>query len=86
MLLCLLSLAGCSSSPPIVRNQVVTKTEYVLPPKELISQCRVPIPPKVLTNRDLHRYSLALLAALELCNLDWLTLSVWYQQQEQHHD
>ena len=39
ILLCLMMLSGCSSTPPIARTVVTKQTQYVLPPQSLMSQC-----------------------------------------------
>ncbi|MCT8857552.1 Rz1-like lysis system protein LysC [Shewanella xiamenensis] len=76
LLLCLMSLIGCSSSVPIVRTVTTTKTVYVLPPQQLMSECNIP-QYTGRTNPDLYNYSLTLIAALERCNTDWQALHDW---------
>ncbi|WP_427915913.1 Rz1-like lysis system protein LysC [Shewanella cutis] len=76
LLVCLLSLIGCSNTPPIVRTVTVTQTVYVLPPPELMSECVIP-KYMVQTNLQLFNYSVSLLGAIKRCNIDWRALKDW---------
>ena len=76
MILCLLSLIGCSSTQPIVRTVTIHKTEYVLPPKALISRCKV-AEYQGATNLDLYHYAQQQITELKRCNVDWQALNNW---------
>ncbi|WP_394230212.1 Rz1-like lysis system protein LysC [Shewanella colwelliana] len=71
-----MTLTGCSNTPPIVRTVTITKTVYVLPPQELMSECAIPIY-SGKTNPDLYSYSLSLINALSRCNVDWQAINNW---------
>ncbi|WP_376708368.1 Rz1-like lysis system protein LysC [Shewanella surugensis] len=75
--LCLMMLLSCSSVPP-VRTVTVTKTEYVLPPSNMLVPCSVP-EYQVETNADLAEYSLILIANLASCEASWQRLNHWVE-------
>lgn len=81
LLISLMLLTACSSSPPDVRTVTVTKIQYVFPPKELISQCIVP-PYSSKKNQDLSEYTNSLMKVISLCDLDWLSLENWINEQK----
>ncbi|WP_219622730.1 Rz1-like lysis system protein LysC [Shewanella sp. GutCb] len=86
IVLCLASLTGCSSTPPIVRTVTINKTKYVLPPTELNSFCRV-AEYQGSTNLDLYYYSQALIAELARCNVDWKAMNDWIKdKRDEQHD
>ncbi|WP_445508848.1 Rz1-like lysis system protein LysC [Shewanella seohaensis] len=77
--------SGCSSTPPIVRTVVTKQTQYVLLPKELISQC-LPAECDFLQNTgenaDLADCLTQQLAVIKKCDADWQTLEKWRTEKE----
>ncbi|WP_427910372.1 Rz1-like lysis system protein LysC [Shewanella algae] len=84
-LLFLISLTGCSGTPPIVRTVTVTETVYVLPPESLMSSCEIPVYQGRI-NPDLYNYSNKLIASLIRCNVDWQALHNWRQEKANESD
>ncbi|WP_371824966.1 Rz1-like lysis system protein LysC [Shewanella scandinavica] len=76
---CLMSLISCSNMQPIVRTVTVSTTQYVTPPRELLSYCQVP-DYSGKTNNDLYHYAQALIAEIARCNVDWDALHKWIEE------
>lgn len=76
ILLCLMMLSGCSSTPPIARTVVTKQTQYVLPPQSLMSQC-LPAECSSDANADLPDCIIQLLAVISKCDTDWQNLETW---------
>ncbi|MGI2021710.1 Rz1-like lysis system protein LysC [Shewanella glacialipiscicola] len=78
--------SGCSSTQPIARTVVTSKTQYVLPPQSLISQC-LPAECDFLqsngANADLADCLAQQLAVISKCDTDWQSLEKW-RMEKQH--
>ncbi|WP_425383172.1 Rz1-like lysis system protein LysC [Shewanella mangrovisoli] len=72
--------SGCSNTPPTVRTVVTKQTQYVLPPKELISQC-LPAECDLLHNKganaDLADCLTQQLAVIKKCDTDLQNIETW---------
>ncbi|WP_425289194.1 Rz1-like lysis system protein LysC [Shewanella xiamenensis] len=68
--------SGCSNTPPTVRTVVTKQTQYVLPPKELISQC-LPAECSSDANADLPDCIIQLLAVIRKCDTDLQNIEIW---------
>lgn len=84
LVLCLMMLSACSNTPPIVRYVPIETTVPAKIPRQLIGQCNPPPydPAKITDNTDNTGFTLALLAVIANCDMQWQRLDNYLQQQD----
>ncbi|KRS22828.1 hypothetical protein AAY72_01570 [Alishewanella sp. WH16-1] len=79
ILICLLMLLGCSSTPE-PRVITVTVTKPLLPPQEFMQRCQVTERYIVETNLDLLNYAKQLEKQIESCDANTSRLIEWSER------
>lgn len=74
-------LSACSMSQPIIKTVTITKTQYVLPPSNMITDCLIPHI-VIKSNDDLVRYILKLESSIVRCDADFKRLARWRESNQ----
>ncbi len=84
LVLCLMTLSSCSNTPPIVRYVPIEIAVPAKIPRQLLGECVAPPfdPAKITDNTDNTGFTFSLLSALADCDLQWLKLETYLQQQD----